>query len=81
MLNTSKLKKKKNLCGFRLKTSPSIVLKLWAALLTMQAHHPVWKGSDSRLALEGTNDIPHDSHLRVSQKKERKFSVEISIGI
>jgi len=45
-LNTSKIQK---LSGFRLKTIPSIVLRLWAALLTDQAHHPALQpGSEGR---------------------------------
>lgn len=59
MLSTSTIKK---LNGFRLKTTPSIVPRLRAALLTMQAPHQHRSleekaGSDPKLLWEGTNHI------------------------
>lgn len=83
-LNTSKIKK---LSGFRLKATPSIVLRLWAALLTMQARHPALQsGSEGREWLKacvGKNKL-HSSGFTspcIIKKGKEIFSEDINLHL
>lgn len=82
-LNTSEIKK---LSGFRLKTTPGIVLRLWAAL-TMQAHHQALQsGRDGREWLKacvGRNKL-HSSGFaspHITKKGKEIFSGDINLHL